>query len=425
MHDVQTLTGIAAVGPVNWGTHFCQLYDTPADMIDVLVPYFKTGLEQNELCHWVTSEHLNCDDAKSALRNAYPELDRAIARGQITIVNRSEWYQRGGSFDANDVVGGWLANEEQARGASYSGYRLTGDTLWLEDHQWDAFTEYESLVTRSFADRRMIALCTYCMGRCGASEVLDVVNNHAFAVARRRGEWEVVESASTKMAKAELAALNQSLAERVDLATAELRALVSHKDVLLREVHHRVKNNLQIVANLLALKSRSASEEAKRALMDTADRVRSISAVHEALYEGMAGETIALKERLAVVLERLAASYCAGERISMTTTGDDVRLSLNAGVPVALLVTEIASNALKHAFPDGRAGSVRCEVRAQAEGRFSLVVEDDGIGWTPSAAARGSGLGIAMSLARQLEGEMRFEPRERGGTRFLLEAAVQ
>jgi two-component sensor histidine kinase len=425
MNNLQTPTGIAAVGPVDWGTHFCQLYDTPADMVDVLVPYFKTGLERNELCHWVTSEHLNAEDAKSALRNAYPDLDRAMTRGQISIVNRGEWYQRSGSFDANDVVSGWLANEEQARGAAFSGYRLTGDTLWLEDHEWDAFTDYENLVTRTFAGRRMIALCTYCMGRCGASEVLDVVSNHAFAVARRRGEWEVVESASTKTAKAELSALNDSLAQRVDAATAELRGLVAHKDVLLREVHHRVKNNLQIVANFLALKSRAASEEARRALIDTADRVHSISAVHEALYEGDAGETIVLKDRLSIILDRLAASYNVGDRIKVATSGDDVRLSLNASVPVALIVTEIASNALKHAFPGDRHGQVRCEVLAQPEGAFRLVVEDDGVGWTPAAAVRGSGLGIAMSLARQLDGEMRIEPREGGGSRFLLSAAVQ
>jgi len=420
-----TPSGIAAVGPVNWGTHFCQLYDTPADMADVLVPYFKTGLERNELCHWVTSEHFNAEDAKSALRSAYPDLDRALARGQITIMNRQEWYQRGGAFSAEDVVAGWLSNEEQARGASYEGYRLTGDTLWLEDHQWDAFTDYENLVTRTFAGRRMVALCTYCMGRCGASEVLDVVSNHAFAVARRRGKWEVVESASTKAAKAELSELNASLAERVDRATAELRSLVDHKDVLLREVHHRVKNNLQIVANLLTLKSRAANEEARRSLLETADRVHSISAVHEALYLGAADETVPLKERLATISARLVSSYNVQDRVRVATDGDEVRLSLNAGVPVALVMTEIASNALKHAFPDGRMGNLWCRLTALPENRFQLSIEDDGIGWAPAAAARGSGLGIAMALARQLDGEMAIEPRDGGGTRFRLQAPLQ
>jgi two-component sensor histidine kinase len=394
-------------------------------MADVLVPYFKTGLERNELCHWVTSDHFNAEDAKSALRSAYPDLDRALARGQITIMDRQGWYQQGGSFSAEGVVAGWLANEERARGASYSGYRLTGDTLWLEDHEWDAFTDYERLVTRSFAGRRMVALCTYCMGRCGASEVLDVVSNHAFAVARRRGNWEVVESASTKTAKAELSALNETLAARVEKATEELRDLVAHKDVLLREVHHRVKNNLQIVANLLTLKSRAATEEARRSLLDTADRVHSISAVHEALYEGAAGETILMTERLSVIADRLATSYNVGERVRITTRGDDIRLSLNASVPVALIMTEITSNALKHAFADGRQGELLCDLRAGRDGLFRLTIEDDGVGWKPSAAARGSGLGITMALAKQLDGQITIEPRPAGGTRFTLEAPTQ
>ena len=83
-----TPTGIPAVGAVRWGSHFCHLYDTADDMRDVLVPYFKAGLERNELCHWVTSNHFGVDDAKSALRAGYSALDDALGRGQITIMDR-------------------------------------------------------------------------------------------------------------------------------------------------------------------------------------------------------------------------------------------------------------------------------------------------------------------------------------------------
>ncbi|HET6395587.1 MAG TPA: MEDS domain-containing protein, partial [Pseudoxanthomonas sp.] len=416
MANQEAHTGIAAVGPVPWGAHFCQLYDTVQDMVDVLVPYFRTGLEHNELCHWVTSEHFSAEDARTALGAAYPGLDQAIARGQITILDRRQWYQRNGRFRAEEVVQGWLAHEAEARSSGYAGYRLTGDTLWLEKHDWHEFIEYERLVTEAFGSRRMIALCTYCMGRCGASEVLDIVGTHAFAVARRRGEWHLVESPAIKTAKAELAELNATLAARVDAATAELRELVAYKDALLREVHHRVKNNLQIVSNLLAMKSRGAPEQARRVLAETADRVHAIGAVHEALYETHDAR-IHLVQRLRTIMERMLASYELQGRVEMDVSGDDLDIPLEGAVAVALIATEMASNAFKHAFPGDRRGRVAVRVAVRPDGWFELDIADDGIGWTPEAARRGSGLAIALALARQVKGRLELDARPGAGVR--------
>ncbi|WP_309085593.1 MEDS domain-containing protein [Chelativorans sp.] len=421
----EAVTGIAAVGSVPWGAHFCQLYDTPNDMADVLVPYFRAGLENNELCHWVTSDQFGPEDAKSALRAVYPDLEKALASGQITIMDRRDWYQRGGRFKAEEVVGGWLAHEEEARSAGYSGYRLTGDTLWLEQHQWQEFNEYEKLVSEAFGTRRIIALCTYCMARCGASEVLDIVNVHSFAVARRRGEWQVIESPATKIAKAELAELNATLSRKVEMATSELRGLVSHKDALLREVHHRVKNNLQIVAHLLSMRSRDASEEARRALAETVHRVHAISAVHEALYENTEAAGVPLLDRLQVISRRMVESYEAQDRVSVAVSGDELHLPLSTSIPAALIATELISNALKHAFPEGRSGRVDIAVSTLSDATFQLEVSDDGIGWKTGESRRASGLTIARALVKQIDGRLDIEARDSGGTRGILTAPVQ
>jgi len=424
MHNDLTPTGIPAVGPVSWGSHFCQLYDGPEDMADTLVPFFKAGLERNEVCHWVTSEHFGVDAARSALRAAYPGLDQAERSGQITIMSRGEWYQRNPAFVAEEIVDGWLQHEEGARSSGYAGYRLTGDTLWLEPHQWDEFSRYESLVNEAFGSRRIIGLCTYCMGKCGAAEVLDLVNTHAFALARRRGQWEVVESPSIKLAKAELSLLNENLSERVEEATRELRTLLSNKEALLREVHHRVKNNLQIVANLLAMKSRGATEEARQALAETADRVHAISAVHEALYADIHAGGVLLGDRLRVIADRLAATYGLGDRVSVSVSGDNLQLSLTESVPVALLATELASNSFKHAFPTGKTGRIDVGIRALSGGGFELSVTDDGIGLMPTPSRRGSGLDIARALARQVGGSLSVENRPDGGVRAVCIAAL-
>ena len=78
-------SGIEAVGAVSWGTHFCQFYETPKDLVDTLVPFFRAGLANEERCMWVTAQPLRAGDAADALRNAVPDLDRRLARGQIEI----------------------------------------------------------------------------------------------------------------------------------------------------------------------------------------------------------------------------------------------------------------------------------------------------------------------------------------------------
>jgi hypothetical protein len=97
-------TGIAVIGDVPWGTHFCQFYQTRQDLVEILVPYFKAGLENNEFCMWVTSEPLRTDEAKAALRAAVPDLDRYVQAGQIEVLDYTQWYTRSGEFRSDEVL---------------------------------------------------------------------------------------------------------------------------------------------------------------------------------------------------------------------------------------------------------------------------------------------------------------------------------
>ena len=196
-------TGIPFLGDVPWGTHFCQFYRTRDDLLDILVPYFREGLQNNEFCMWVTSEPLHADDARRALTAAVPDLDRRIADGQMEILDYSQWYTTGGHFSADRVLQGWVDKETAALARGYGGLRLTGNTFWLEQSHWQDFSDYEAVVDSVLPQRRMLALCTYSLDRCGAFEVVDVVSNHQFALIKRDGRWEIIES--TERRKAELA----------------------------------------------------------------------------------------------------------------------------------------------------------------------------------------------------------------------------
>ena len=194
-------SGIDIIGEVLWGTHFCQFYQTREDLMDILVPYFKAGLESNEFCMWVTSQPLDVEEAKEALRRAVPDIDVYLEKGQIEIIPYTKWYVKEGVFDSDRVLNGWVEKLNQALANGYDGLRLTGNTFWLQKEDWNDFTDYEEEVDRVLGNYQMIALCTYCLDKCNAKEIVDVVVNHQFALIKRDGIWEQIESSKRKEAE--------------------------------------------------------------------------------------------------------------------------------------------------------------------------------------------------------------------------------
>ena len=194
-------TGIEIIGEAPWGTHFCQFYETRRDLSDILVPYFRAGLEQNEFCMWVTSSAFSKKQAEAALREATPNFDTCVQKGQIEILPYSDWYLQGGSFDLHRVLRGWVTKLEQALANGFSGLRLSGNTVWLEKKDWQSFTEYEAAINQVIGQYPMMALCTYSLKKCSAVEILDVVRNHQFALVRGKRGWELIESSEHKTAR--------------------------------------------------------------------------------------------------------------------------------------------------------------------------------------------------------------------------------
>lgn len=194
-------TGIALIGRVPWGTHFCQFYATREDLAELLVPYFKAGLEQDEFCMWITSPPLGTPEAWEALARAVPDLDFYRARRRIEIMPHTEWYLEGGRFDQERVLRGWVDKLEDARARGCAGLRLSGNTFWLEKSDWRSFADYEHAVDGVIGNYPMLALCTYALERCGASEVADVIKNHQFALIKRDRSWELFESFDRRRAQ--------------------------------------------------------------------------------------------------------------------------------------------------------------------------------------------------------------------------------
>jgi PAS domain S-box-containing protein len=230
-------TGVDVVGDIPWGTHFCLFYETRADLLETLVSYCKVGLENQEFCFWVVAEPLTVEDARHALERAVPGFDQYLADQSIEIVAARDWYLRDGTFDLNRVICGWNEKLARASARGYAGVRVTGDTAWLEKKDWKDFCEYEESLNQAIAGQRLAVLCTYPLAACGAAEILDVVRTHQFAVTKRRGGWDVIETAGHKQAKAEIKRLNEELEQRVLERTSELTAVNREltKEVLQRQ----------------------------------------------------------------------------------------------------------------------------------------------------------------------------------------------
>jgi two-component sensor histidine kinase len=202
----------------------------------------------------------------------------------------------------------------------------------------------------------------------------------------------------------------------------ELRAALRQRDLLMAEIHHRVKNNLQIVASLLNLQAGRLRDPAARAEFSTArDRVQALATLHRHLYTNRTFEVIALRPFLEELGQQLfsALGERPGQRIKLVVEADELEIVTDQAVSLALLVTETVTNAIKHAFPGSRSGTITIRVRAQGE-EVTLTVRDDGLGMRLRDDENGHGIGLTLirGFAQHLGGTI--EMREAEGTELLL-----
>ncbi|MGE3805155.1 MAG: histidine kinase dimerization/phosphoacceptor domain -containing protein [Gemmataceae bacterium] len=197
-------------------------------------------------------------------------------------------------------------------------------------------------------------------------------------------------------------------------AELRLKNTLVEKELLLQEVRHRVKNNLQVIISLLGLQAEQLVDESTRKLFrDTENRVRSMALTHEMLYAAPDLGKIDVAEYLRTLTGQLAHSLALeAQGITLDTQVDEVYLSVDTAIPCGLIVNELVSNALKHAFAKGSAGKVRVQLRAQGPREYELCVSDTGRGLPGPVdfrQVRSLGLQLVATLAEQLRGTIAAE----------------
>lgn len=183
-------SGINALDLVKWGSHIAQLCNSKDDLIELLIPYMKNGLEHNEQCLWIISD-MSVLEAEDAIIDSFPSSKIYLAKGQLEIISYEDWYLFKGYFDGQAVLDSSLKKYKDAMCNGYSGFRFAGNACWADKDYFDDFIGLEELVNRSLSDEKMLLLCSFKQNGCTEDRMSDVESNHKYVLIKSNGSWKL------------------------------------------------------------------------------------------------------------------------------------------------------------------------------------------------------------------------------------------
>ena len=205
-------------------------------------------------------------------------------------------------------------------------------------------------------------------------------------------------------------------------AENEIKRSLKVKDMLLKEIHHRVKNNLMVISSLLSLQSSYIKDEASKSVFrDSQNRARSMALIHELLYQSNDLKSINFGSYINKLTNELYSIYVTDSNmIKLDMDIDDVMIDINTAIPLGLIVNELVSNSMKHAFPNNKDGKIDIKLKL-SDGNYSMIISDNGVGFPKDYNIQNSnslGLKIVNSLTEQIDGEIKIEGIN--GTTFII-----
>jgi signal transduction histidine kinase len=419
-------SGIGVLGSVVWGTHVCLFYRTKEDLVKILVPYFKAGLENNEFCMWITCDPLDPTEVESAMRKAMPDFDKYLKKAQIEILPHDQWYLDGGIFDRERVMKGWMDKLNLALNNGYAGARITGNMSWLDEEFWESFIEYEHQLNETIDRLPIIVVCTYRLDGCRTSEIVDVVNTHQLALLEREGKWKLAKNAERKRSEKrarEYQVQLKSLSSELTLTEERER----HR--LAIELHDQIGQALVISKiKLEALRKSGYGRNLDKGLEDVCNSIGQTIRDTRTLTFDLSSPVLYELGFEVAVSEWLTSQIQEKHGIAVEVEGDGQSKPLDDDIRILLFrdVRELLINVVEHAH----AHKVKVFIKRLGE-QISVTVEDDGVGFDPAevlSMAAGKGEFGHFSIRERLErlgGHLEIESKPNCGCRVTIVAPLK
>lgn len=385
---------VSGTRPGQFGAH-------DARRLDAFASHAATAIENARLYGEVQKELAERKRAEDALRESEARLELAIAGS-----NGGQWHYE---LDPDDP---WHTLPDQV----YLSPRLKGFIGYEDDEFPNSLAAWESRITPEDLAVLRESSQAHREGRTDMHEV-------EYRVRHRDGSIRWIYTRG-RMQRDEhgrpirFAGIDWDITER-KRAEDQIKASLTEKEMLLKEIHHRVKNNLQVVSSLLYMQSEYIQDpQSREMLKESQERVKSMALVHEQLYQSKDLARIDFAEYIRDLATDLFRSYGVNpDAITLKINVDDVLLGVDTAIPCALIVNELVSNSLKHAFPEGRAGKIRIGFHSD-DTKSTLMVSDNGVGFPEDLDFRSTqsmGLHLVITLTKQLKGAIELD-RRRGTT---------
>ncbi|HEX8616995.1 MAG TPA: MEDS domain-containing protein [Thermoanaerobaculia bacterium] len=197
-------SGMADVGDIPLGAHFCHFFERDAEVYATAAPFLAAGIEEGELCMWLLAQPLAEKSAREALQRVMPDAERLIAGGSVILQPALTWYLRDGELDPVRIGDAWTRLLGEAHQRGFTGVRVAGCVTWLREEQWPAFHQYDVDLEAAIAGKPMIVLCSYPLAQIGTAQILDVAQMHHYALATRNGRTELIGAPVLRMKQLDL-----------------------------------------------------------------------------------------------------------------------------------------------------------------------------------------------------------------------------
>lgn len=225
-------SGLELIGPLNWGFHLCLFYRSPEELLEVLIPYVKAGLKENDQVIWITSDPLPLEKLEKILHQEIPDFDHAKKKGQLELYSCQEWYFPRGKLVIEEVLQKWKKKEKEAIERGFSGLRVTGNVSGIPSSEWPKIQVYERRIQESMTDSKMMAICQYDLNKCASEQIIDIHQYHPLVLIKCKNKWQ-------KKVSPMIPILSSRLAEKEKLYETLIRS--SHACVIIVDDQYRFK----------------------------------------------------------------------------------------------------------------------------------------------------------------------------------------